>query len=261
MLAFNGISHVFNGRGGEVAALDTVDLRVREEEFVCLLGPSGCGKTTLLNMAAGFISPTKGTVLFRSRAVEKPGRERGVVFQNAALYPWLNVEENIALALDPALGNHEAGRIDAVLDTVGLKGFHKAMPHELSGGMTQKAAIARSLAMGSELLLMDEPFSSLDERTRLRLNRELVDIWRDQGKTILFITHSIQEAVVLGTRIVLLSARPGRITGEWSLEDDHLTGEERQKARLLGPDYLEMAAEIRQCMELCCPPGQDCRCR
>ncbi len=264
MLQFRNISHRYSGKNNVVEALDCVNLKINQGEFVCILGPSGCGKTSLLNMAAGFIKPSEGMVMFKGDEVKAPGRDRAVMFQESALVPWLTVGQNIEIALDAEnaveSGESKTRLVNAALETVGLRGFNRAMPHELSGGMKQKAAIARTLVIGSEFLLMDEPFSSLDEQTRLRLNRELVDIWRSRGKTVLFITHSIQEAVVMSTRIVLLSARPGRITGEWVPGDDGLSGKDRQKARLDSENFNRMASDIRGSMDLCCPPEGECRC-
>ena len=246
MLEFRNIEHSFQGTSTTVHALKKLDLTVRPGEFITLLGPSGCGKTTLLNMAAGFLKPNDGEVLFQGEPVTAPGRERAVVFQRPALMPWLNVEENIRLALEGVDQETGQQRITAALETVGLRGFDHAMPHELSGGMQQKAAIARALVMDSDLLLMDEPFSSLDEQTRLRLNRELIGIWERERKTILFITHSIQEALLLGTRVILMSVRPGRIIKEWDLSGE--------KPALDSIPFMTMVQHIRGKMGLCCPP-------
>ena len=261
MLEYRNITHTYTGYAGdEVPALRSLNLDIAEREFVVMLGPSGCGKSTLLNMAAGFIAPTGGSVLFRGEPVRSPGRERAMVFQDAALMPWMTVAENILLAMKDQVrsGQDEVSR---VLEVVGLRGFNHAMPHELSVGMRQKTAIARSLVMGAPLLLMDEPFASLDEQTRLRLNREVVDIWLREQRTILFVTHSIQEALVLGTRVVLMSARPGCIVEQWELPAEHSSGLERQRERLESPKYRRLEAEILDKMELCCPPGSECDCR
>ena len=261
MLEFKDVSHVFTEKSGresrQVTALENINLSIRGGEFVCLLGPSGCGKSTILNLAAGFILPTEGVIQFNGHTIIGAKRSRSVVFQESGLIPWLSVEENIRLAVS-GTGEQKARLSAEVLETVGLRGFDAAMPHELSGGMKQKVSIARCLAMKSKLMLMDEPFASLDEQTRLRLNREMIDIWRQEKKTILFITHSIQEAVVLGTRVVLMSKRPGRIKREWILGDEGLSGEDRQRMRLENPDFVVLTSRIRESMELCCPPGHAC---
>ncbi len=259
MLEYHSVSHAFYQRGREHPAVAGVDLTVKCGEFLCILGPSGCGKSTLLNMAAGFILPEIGQVHFLGKQVTGPGRDRAVVFQEPALIPWLTVEQNIRLALKSSRSDTEE-QVDKALKIAGLRGVHHSMPHELSGGMKQKAAIARAVAMGADLMLMDEPFSSLDEQTRLRMNREIVDLWRGYRKTVVFITHSIQEAVLIGTRIVLMSSRPARISQEWVLGDDGCSGYDRQNVRLADPNFLRMTAEIRRTMELCCPPGEGCNC-
>ena len=246
MLEFLDVSHSYNGSGGSVKALKEVSIKVNEGEFVCVLGPSGSGKTSLLNMAAGFIRPDTGKVMFRGSEVEAPGRERAVVFQDLNLLPWLSVEENIRLALKTSDEKEKKRKTAEVLETVGLRGFDKARPSELSGGMKQKVAIARALVMDSPLLLMDEPFGSLDEQTRLRLNRELVAIWKKSRKTIFFITHSIQEAIVMGTRIVLLSVRPGQVIKEWDTSGGGI--------KINSEEYLRISTEIHGLMQLCCPP-------
>lgn len=246
MLEFKNISHTFTGTGGSVQALRGFDLSIRRGEFITLLGPSGCGKSTILSMAAGFLRPEEGQVLYHSSRIEGPARERAVVFQRSTLMPWLTVEDNIRLALkerEPAI---RQDRIEKALETVGLRGFNTAMPHELSGGMQQKVAIARTLVMDADTLLMDEPFSSLDEQTRLRLNRELVTLWEREHKTILFITHSIQEALLLGTRVILMSVRPGRIVEQWDFSEG--------KPALDSIPFMTTVQSIRGLMGLCCPP-------
>lgn len=249
MLEFRHVTHHYDTASGRIPALEDINLAIEEGEFLCLLGPSGSGKSSLLNMAAGFLNPREGEVLFRGASVTGPGRERAVVFQDSQLMPWLTVEQNIHLALPRMDLPGRRQRAAEALEMVGLRGFDTAMPHELSGGMRQKVAIARALVMEAPLLLMDEPFSSLDEQTRLRLNREAVDLWRTQKKTFLFITHSIQEALVLGTRVVLLSVRPGKIAGQWILGD--------RKPALDSPDFAALAGEVRNTLGLCCPPVDD----
>ena len=203
-------------------ALDSLNLSIEEGEFVSLLGPSGCGKTVTLNMIAGFDEPTKGTVSFKGEPVRKPGPERGVVFQEYSLLPWLSVEENILYALKEAkLSPSEAHeRAMSALQAVGLEEHAGKRPNLLSGGMKQRVAIARLLAMDSDVFLMDEPFSALDEQIRLALDESLFALWRKERKTIVFVTHSIEEAIRISSRIVLFSASPGRILREWEIPED-----------------------------------------
>ncbi|MFT4190278.1 MAG: ABC transporter ATP-binding protein [Comamonas sp.] len=194
-------------------ALDDVSLDVSPGEFLVLVGPSGCGKSTLLDLLAGLAQPTAGRVLLDGRPITGPARDRGVVFQQYALFPWRSALDNVAFGLEVAgVGRAERReRAGHYLDLVGLSAFAGRYPHELSGGMKQRVAIARSLAYDPQVLLMDEPFAALDAQTRETLQEELVDIWRRTGKTIVFITHGIDEAVVLGQRVAVMTARPGRI--------------------------------------------------
>jgi len=209
-----GVGHRFDGgRGAAVDALSGIDLTIEPGEFVSVVGPSGCGKTTLLQLLAGFLRPTTGSVTVGGIAVDGPSPQRGVVFQQANLYPWKSVRENVALG--PQLrGASKAERheiADRFLALVGLDEFGEAAPYELSGGMQQRAQIARVLANDPAVLLMDEPFGALDALTRERLQDELLRIWRGSGKTVLFITHSVEEAAYLGTRVLVMSPRPGRV--------------------------------------------------
>lgn len=208
-----GLEHEFRTRDGAVRALDRLDLTIEPGELVTLAGPSGCGKTTLLRLIAGFQTPTRGSVEVSGRAVTAPAAERGVVFQQPTLFPWLDVRGNVELG--PKLqGVGKAERratAERYLSLVGLSDFASHRPYELSGGMQQRAQIARVLAGDPEIVLMDEPFGALDALTRERLQNELLTIWRETGKTILFITHSVDEAVFLGSRVLVMSPRPGRI--------------------------------------------------
>lgn len=200
-------------------ALDCLDLSIEEGEFVSLVGPSGCGKTVTLNMIAGFESPTSGEVRFGGEPVVAPGPERGVVFQEYSLLPWLTVAGNIDYALASSgqpKGLRRRAR-DEALAAVGLSEFAEQRPNVLSGGMKQRVAIARLLAMDSEVLLMDEPFSALDEQTRIVLDQSLSALVHAKRKTAVFVTHSISEAVLISTRIVLYSDTPGRVIGQWSI--------------------------------------------
>jgi len=193
-------------------ALDGIDLDVREGEFVAFVGPSGCGKTTLLRIAAGLESAGEGTVALRLEARPK-ALPTAFVFQEASLFPWLRVRENVALALDRlALAPAEARRrADEQLERVGLTAFARAFPHELSGGMQQRVAVARAFAVDPQILFLDEPFGALDEQTRVALGAELARIWEASRKTVLFVTHGIEEALALSDRVVVLSQRPGTI--------------------------------------------------
>ena len=211
------IGKTFASRSGkELVALDDVSLAVTEGEFVCLLGPSGCGKSTLLRILAGLETHFEGSVFADGEKVAGPSRKRGMVFQEYSLFPWRNIEENVAAGLEfagvPADERRE--RSLRYLELVGLSGFARALPHELSGGMRQRAAIARALAADPHILLMDEPFGALDAHTRILLQKELLRIWSASRKTVIFVTHSVDEAVYLADRIVVMSARPGRIVEE-----------------------------------------------
>jgi len=213
-LSVRSISKVFHHSQREsTTALENLSFDVQAGEFICLLGPSGCGKTTLLNIIAGLDQPDSGTVLIDGKEIIGPGRDRVVIFQEPSLFPWLNVVDNVSFGLD-CIGipkKKQAPKIVEYLRMVGLSSFKKAYMHELSGGMKQRVALARALAIEPDILLMDEPFAALDAQTRDMLHSELQEIWRATGKTILFVTHNVREALVLGDRVLLLSARPGRL--------------------------------------------------
>jgi NitT/TauT family transport system ATP-binding protein len=214
-IGIENVAKVFHdtSRGRDVAALDDFSLSIAANDFVCLLGPSGCGKSTLLNIIAGFEKPTRGQVTVDGEAVTVPGADRGVVFQQPTLMPWLTVAENVAFHLRlKGVGRSERrDRAQAFIDLVGLKGFEAHYPSELSGGMSQRVGIARALIMNPRVILMDEPFAALDAQTRSEMQEELVAIWQRHHGTIVFVTHSIDEALVLGNRIVVMTRRPGRI--------------------------------------------------
>jgi NitT/TauT family transport system ATP-binding protein len=201
------------GPARRFTALDDITLDVRSGEFLTLVGPSGCGKSTLLDLLGGLEAPTSGRILLDGRPIEGPARDRGIVFQQYALFPWRTAVQNIEFGLDIAGLKSKTRREKALhyLDLVGLSAFANRYPHELSGGMKQRVAIARSLAYDPEVLMMDEPFAALDAQTRETLQGELLRIWRRTGKTIVFITHGIDEAVVLGQRVAIMTSRPGRI--------------------------------------------------
>lgn len=214
-LCIQGVSKRFSGRHRNVTALEDIRLEVESSEFVCLLGPSGCGKSTLLNIVAGLETPSQGTVTLDERPVKGPGPDRGVIFQQYALFPWMTVEDNVKFGLAiQKVPKAEQDRIaERVLRLVGLWEFRRAWPKELSGGMKQRVAIARAYATEPAVLLMDEPFGALDAMTRTQLQEDLAATWYAQRKTVLFVTHDVDEAVFLGTRIVVMTPRPGRISG------------------------------------------------
>ena len=217
-ISLRHVSKTFKSRQGSVLALDDVSLDVAEGEFLCLVGPSGCGKSTILNLIAGLDTATEGEVLMEGEPIVGPGRERMVMFQDSALFPWLDVLQNVmfGLRLKPNLTNREREEVAMFyLNLVGLEKFYRANIHELSGGMKQRVALARSLAPNPRILLMDEPFSALDAMTREQLYGDLQRIFVQRQKTIVFVTHNIREAVCLGDRIILLSPNPGRIAEDF----------------------------------------------
>jgi NitT/TauT family transport system ATP-binding protein len=213
-ITIEGVSHVYRPpRGREVLALDGVSLAIGRREFVALLGPSGCGKSTLLYLIGGFLPIATGAIRIDGKPVTGPGRDRGITFQNFALFPWKTVRANVLYGLDK-LGlprPERERRAGALIDMVGLHGFEDSYPAQLSGGMKQRTAIARMLAHEPDILLMDEPFGALDAQTRSLMQSELLGIWRRQPKTVIFVTHDVQEAAYLAERVVVLSARPGRV--------------------------------------------------
>ena len=220
-LAIENVSKSFRTSSGTVLALDRISLSVAEAEFVCLVGASGCGKSTLLNIIAGLEKPDSGTVLADGKPVTMPGRERLVMFQESALFPWLDVLGNVlfGLKLKPNLTNKD--RLDVAryyLELVGLTRFERANIHELSGGMKQRVALARALAPNPRVLLMDEPFAALDALTREQLYGDLQNIWKSRRKTIVFVTHNVREAACLGDRVLLFSPHPGRIREEFPID-------------------------------------------
>ncbi|QTG80959.1 ABC transporter ATP-binding protein [Arthrobacter crystallopoietes] len=233
-LEISGLSKRFGADAPLV--LDNVNLRVERGEFVALLGASGCGKSTLLNLVAGLEEPTAG---------ELKAPEAAFMFQDASLFPWLTAQANVELALElRGVGRQErAEQARELLELVHLGGAGKKRPHELSGGMRQRVALARSLAQSRELLLMDEPFAALDAITRDLLHDELERIWRRTGRTIIFITHNVREAVRLGQRVLLMSSRPGRIAAEWNVGDGL---DARDRAELSGEITTELRREIRR---------------
>jgi NitT/TauT family transport system ATP-binding protein/sulfonate transport system ATP-binding protein len=219
-LAVGGVGKEFEVGEERIEALRDVDLRIRKGEFVCLIGASGCGKSTLLRIVAGFEAPTTGEVKVYDHPVRGPGSDRGMVFQDYALFPWMTVRENIGFG--PRQQRQSTERVrkitDQYLDMIGLAAFADRFPYQLSGGMKQRVAIARVLANECELLLMDEPFGALDALTREQLQFELLQIWARTGVTVIFVTHSVEEATLLADRIVVMTAGPGRIDADLAIE-------------------------------------------
>jgi NitT/TauT family transport system ATP-binding protein len=241
-IVVQGVSHTYRpARGREVLALEDVSLEIAPREFVALLGPSGCGKSTLLYLIGGFLPIEKGAVSVEGVPVSAPGPDRGIVFQHFALFPWKTVRGNVLyglekMGLDAA---ERSRRAQSYIDLVGLTGFEGSYPSQLSGGMKQRAAIARTLAIDPKILLMDEPFGALDAQTRSLMQAELLAIWQRSPKTVLFVTHDVQEATYLAQRVVVMSARPGRVKAvvetRFDRADPHL---------LKSPAFVEKVDEI-----------------
>jgi ABC-type nitrate/sulfonate/bicarbonate transport system ATPase subunit len=212
-LIIEGVSKIYADKKRQVTALQNTSFTVKPNEFVTLLGPSGCGKSTILKIIAGLEEPSSGRVMLDGQEVSGPGRDRGMVFQTYTLFPWLTVKQNIEFGLDVA-GRSKQDRRNAsqhYIEKIGLTGFEQAYPRELSGGMKQRVAIARALANDPEVLLMDEPFGALDAQTRTVMQELLLDVWDESHKTIIFVTHDVEEAVFIGDTIYVMTARPGKI--------------------------------------------------
>lgn len=232
-LRAESISMTFARDGKNTNVLENVSLEVGDGEFVCLLGPSGCGKSTMLNCMAGFLSPTRGEVRIDGEKVTGPDPRRIFVFQERGVFPWLSVEGNIAFGLFKLPAEEKRQRIEHYVKLVGLQGFEKAYPHELSGGMKQRLEVARALAVNPDMLFLDEPFGALDSITRLIMRREVLRIWEAEKKTIIFVTHDIEESVQLADRVVVMSARPARIQREVKIDIPH-------PRDISSPRYLEL---------------------
>ena len=241
-LQVKNLSRIYEGNNGPVVALQDVNLEVEESEFVMIVGPSGCGKTTLINIIGGLDVATSGEVLLDGTPVSAPGADRGMVFQGYSLFPWLNVQKNVEFGLKmkgiPAA--ERAEQAQKYIELVGLKGFETALPKQLSGGMKQRVAIARTLANEPQVLLMDEPFGALDAQTRVVMQELLADISRRTGTTILFITHDIDEAVLLGERVYVMSRRPGTVRDVITVD---IPGERSHNSLVL-PEFLETKKQI-----------------
>ncbi len=245
-LSVRGISRSFTSTSGgpPTVALQATDLDVAENDFITILGPSGCGKSTLLRIVAGLDQQTSGTVLLEGKNIAGPGADRGMVFQSYTLFPWLNVRDNVCFGLrERGLARPEQLEIaQSFIHKVGLTGFENHFPKQLSGGMQQRTAIARSLANNPRILLMDEPFGALDHQTRELMQELLLGIWEAERKTVLFVTHDIDEAVFMGTRVVVMSARPGRIKLDRVVSLSH----PRHYSIKTTPDFTALKAELTE---------------
>ena len=241
-LKIDNVYKEYQGRSGKTIALNGVNLEIKENEFICVVGPSGCGKSTLLNIIAGLLEPTSGTVTLDGKVIEGTGVERGVVFQQYALFPWRTVLKNVMFPLEmEKVPKEEAEAIARkYIKSVGLEGFEKSYPKELSGGMKQRVAIARAYAANPEVLLLDEPFGALDAQTRVQLQTELLETWEKEKKTCFFITHDVDEAIILAQRVIIMSARPGRIKKIVDIDIPY----PRTQATKTDPRFLELKSEI-----------------
>jgi NitT/TauT family transport system ATP-binding protein len=239
-------TYVSNDSGEEILALKDINLTIETGKFVSFVGPSGCGKTTLLRIIEGFENPTEGTVKDDGEIVTGPSNERGFIFQNYSLYPWLNVIDNVIFGLDINGKPEKESRERAMkyLETVGLKDFAKRYPHELSGGMKQRVAIIRSIINDSKSLLMDETFSALDVQTKHKLQKQILEICQENNKTILFVTHDIDEAVFLSDEVVVLSRRPGRIRKIFEIKLEHPRNREDKEFNDLVSEITQEIAEL-----------------
>jgi NitT/TauT family transport system ATP-binding protein len=238
-LQVEGVGMIFDRDGKQTSVLEDISLEVGEGEFLCLLGPSGCGKTTLLNIMAGFLSPTRGDVRVGGETIHGPDPRRIFVFQERGVFPWLTVEGNIGFGIAGLPRKEREQRISHYIQMVGLKGFEKSYPSDLSGGMKQRLEVARALAVNPDMLLLDEPFGALDSITRLTMRRELLRIWEAERKTIIFVTHDIDEAVQLADRVVVMSARPATIQQIVTIDIPH-------PRDISSPRYLELRDGIFQ---------------
>lgn len=252
VVSLEGVSQRYVTDSGDVVhALAETDLQIPEGQFVCVVGPSGCGKTTLLKIIAGFLEPTGGAARYRGKQIAGPGAERGVVFQQPNLYPWFTVRDNVALGMRMRkVGKKErTQKAQEYLELVGLPDFGDAKPYELSGGMQQRAQIARVLANETDVILMDEPFGALDAITRSRLQGDLLTLQREQHRTVFFITHDVDEAVFLGDRVLVMSARPGRVVLDQdvtlSAGAGRVLGEEMRRM----PEFIELRERIAGAIE------------
>lgn len=236
-LRIEHVGMVFERDGKSVAAIDDVHFEVSDGEFICLVGPSGCGKSTLLNLMGGFLSPTTGSIIIDGKAVDGPDPRRILVFQERGVFPWLTVEGNIGFGLSELSRSDREERIAHYVDLVQLKGFEHSYPSDLSGGMQQRLQVARALAVNPDILYLDEPFGALDSVTRLIMRRELLRIWQTERRTIILVTHDIDEAVQLADRVVVLTSRPARIHEILTIDIPH-------PRNISSPHYLELRDKV-----------------
>lgn len=259
VIELDHVEQVFTSSDGhKVVALSDVNLVLKRHEFVSFIGPSGCGKSTILRLVSGLLKPSAGDVRIYGKTVTEPRDEIGMVFQKATLLPWLSIQDNILFPMKHKYGfvsDKEKARSHELLEMIGLKDFAKKRPHELSGGMQQRVGIARSLLHDPDILLMDEPFSALDSLTRDEMSFELLRIWTERPKTVVFVTHSIQEALLLSDRIVVMSARPGRVNEIINVNFPR----PRTMNTLTNPLFNELANEIRHKVFSRIPNGEEVR--
>lgn len=236
----------YDSEKGKVLALKDANLDIKKGEFICVLGPSGCGKSTLLNIIAGFHKPTSGSATMNGEEIKGPDWKRGVVFQTPPLYPWLNIYENIAFGPKKRKlpKNQIETEVNKYIELVGLKDFKKQKPYELSGGMRQRASLARVLVNQPEMILMDEPLGALDALTRANMQTLIREIWNKTRNTIFFITHDVDEALALATRVIVMSARPGRIVKEFHTDFTYDMGGINQESARYSKEYMEIREEI-----------------
>jgi sulfonate transport system ATP-binding protein len=236
-----------DSNGETVIALQNVDVDIKPGEFICLIGPSGCGKSTFLRLVAGLIQPTDGELYLDGDKITKPGYERGLVFQDPTLFPWLNIYENIAFGLKTRhIYKQKKDDVDEFIKLVKLEGFEKALPHHLSGGMAQRAGLARALVNHPKVLLLDEPFGALDAFTRMNMQDELLRIWKERGTTMIMVTHDVDEAVYLSDRIFVMTPRPAKIESivEVEIGRNETLGRQRDSA-----DFLRLRSKILQILD------------
>jgi NitT/TauT family transport system ATP-binding protein len=252
VISIRNLSMRFPGKraGDEIAVLENVNADISRGEFVCIVGPSGCGKSTLLNIVGGFLKATSGEVTVEGQPVRHPDPRRIFVFQENGIFPWLNVHENVGFGLRQETDNERQQIIARYIEMVGLGGFERAYPHELSGGMRQRVEIARALAANPDIIYMDEPFGALDFLTRLKMRTDLVRIWQSEKKTILFVTHDIEEAVQVADRVLIMTARPGTIQ---EVVDVDLP----RPRHLDSPGYLQKRDRIFQLMGMSLRVGEN----
>lgn len=261
LVQVGGVGKYFERAGRRVAALTDVNLAVSRGEFVCLIGPSGCGKSTLLNILAGILPYEQGTVLVDGRPVTGPGAERGMMFQSPMLFPWLTTRQNVMFGPKAqhrgdrraSAGRVDRDAVDTILRTVGLTGFEDAFPKELSGGMRHRAAFARAIINRPKLLLMDEPFGALDALTRTRMQEFLLDMWQRFQITVVFVTHDIEEAILLGDRVCVMNSRPGSISEEVRIE----LGRPRGLDVLETPQFLALKRHLRESLTAAHPAPRE----